>query len=133
MITASAQGVSRDIHLKRLNIHAIFPTTASASECRTNLTYYGYGITLENDKESAGSVNRIAVTDCQIENTGHFGILTSAPGDHRVKNGVIWNNHTNPGGKLPADYLPRNRAIIKDQGIVLEKLPGDEIALQGGL
>ena len=41
--------------------------------------------------------------------------------------------YTNPRGKLPADYLPRNKAVIKDQGIVVEKLPSDEVGLQGGL
>ena len=88
----------RDIYLKRLNIHAVFPAKPSPSEGRTNQTYYGYGITLENNKESAGTVNRIAVIDCQIENTGHFGILTSGPGDNRVKDVIIRNNRTKQTG-----------------------------------
>ena len=38
------------------------------------------------------------MTDCQIENTGHFGILTSAPGNHRIQDVVIWNNRTKQTG-----------------------------------
>lgn len=39
-------------------------------------------------------------------------------------------HYTNPGGKLPADYLPQNRAAIKDKGIIIEKLPGDATGLK---
>lgn len=39
----------------------------------------------------------------------------------------------NPGSEWPKAYIPGNTALIKDQGIVIPKLPGDEIGLRIGL
>jgi hypothetical protein len=38
-----------------------------------------------------------------------------------------------PGGLDPADYTPGNIAAVKDRGIEIPKLPGDEKGLMGGL
>jgi hypothetical protein len=38
-----------------------------------------------------------------------------------------------PGGFDPADYVPANRAAVKDQGIRLERLPGDQVGVHLGL
>ena len=97
-ITAADQATSSDIHLKGLNIHNIFPVKASSSEGRINMTFYGQGITIANDKESAGTINRIVVSDCLIGNTGHFGILTSGPADNKVRDLIIRNNRTSQTG-----------------------------------
>lgn len=42
-------------------------------------------------------------------------------------------NFCRQGGDSIKDYIPRNTALIKDRGIVISKLPGDEIGLVGGL
>jgi hypothetical protein len=39
----------------------------------------------------------------------------------------------NPGGFKAEDYIPRNADLVKDTGIVIEKLPGDEKGLKTGL
>ncbi len=39
----------------------------------------------------------------------------------------------NPGGMAIKDYTPRNRALIKDKGLAIPKLPGDKIGLVPGL
>lgn len=39
----------------------------------------------------------------------------------------------NPGGLNPEDYIPQNIEAIKDQGIQIEKIPGDDIGLIIGL
>jgi len=39
----------------------------------------------------------------------------------------------NPGGYAREDYLPSNASIVKDRGIVISKLPGDNIGLKIGL
>lgn len=38
-----------------------------------------------------------------------------------------------PGGFDPADYIPGNKAAVKDKGIVIPMLPGDAKGLMGGL
>ncbi|MBT3382629.1 MAG: right-handed parallel beta-helix repeat-containing protein [Prolixibacteraceae bacterium] len=40
---------------------------------------------------------------------------------------------TNPGGLIAEDYIPQNMDLIKDKGIKIEKIPGDEIGLTIGL
>lgn len=42
-------------------------------------------------------------------------------------------NYKNAGGLNPEDYIPLNGELIKDQGIEIEKIPGDEIGLAIGL
>ena len=39
----------------------------------------------------------------------------------------------NPGGFNPEDYTPKNIQLIKDNGITVKKLPGDEVGLVIGL
>jgi len=39
----------------------------------------------------------------------------------------------NPGGTDPEDYIPANVAVIKDKGIKIGKIPGDDIGLRIGL
>ncbi|OPZ01054.1 MAG: hypothetical protein BWZ10_03533 [candidate division BRC1 bacterium ADurb.BinA364] len=39
----------------------------------------------------------------------------------------------NPGGFDPADYIPANREAVKDRGIRIEALPGDDVGLFLGL
>jgi hypothetical protein len=39
----------------------------------------------------------------------------------------------NPGGLAAADYMPANVALIRDRGIAIEPLPGDDIGLRVGL
>jgi len=39
----------------------------------------------------------------------------------------------NPGGSDPADYVPANQELIKDQGVSIERLPGDTVGLYLGL
>jgi hypothetical protein len=39
----------------------------------------------------------------------------------------------NPGGLQPTDYTPMNADAIRDWGITIEKIPGDEIGLKTGL
>jgi hypothetical protein len=38
-----------------------------------------------------------------------------------------------PGGTKPEDYIPSDKSLVKDKGIVIEKLPGDSIGLHIGL
>jgi hypothetical protein len=38
-----------------------------------------------------------------------------------------------PGGTEAADYLPTNTELVRDRGIAIEKLPGDEVGLTVGL
>ena len=38
-----------------------------------------------------------------------------------------------PGGHKLEDYIPANRALLRDAGMQIEKLPGDEIGLKIGL
>ncbi len=38
-----------------------------------------------------------------------------------------------PGGFEPADYVPRNAALVRDRGIEIRPLPGDETGLVPGL
>ena len=40
---------------------------------------------------------------------------------------------TNPGGLNPEDYIPSNVSVIKNKGITIQKIPGDEIGLKIGL
>jgi hypothetical protein len=40
---------------------------------------------------------------------------------------------TNPGGARPEDYVPLNRELIVDRGMVVQPLPEDEIGLSVGL
>ena len=40
---------------------------------------------------------------------------------------------TNPGGLSAEDYIPRNKDLIMDRGISIEKLPGDDKGLSVGL
>ena len=39
----------------------------------------------------------------------------------------------NPGGYAAEDYIPSNVLVVKDKGIVVSKLPGDNIGLKNGL
>lgn len=39
----------------------------------------------------------------------------------------------NPGSFNPMDYIPENIELIRDKGILIEKIPGDEIGLTIGL
>ncbi len=39
----------------------------------------------------------------------------------------------NKGGNQPEDYIPTNKLLIKDKGIVIPKIPGDELGLFIGL
>jgi len=39
----------------------------------------------------------------------------------------------NPGGIKPEDYIPQNAEVVKDKGIKIKKLPGDEVGLVIGL
>ncbi|MCF6358476.1 MAG: right-handed parallel beta-helix repeat-containing protein, partial [Draconibacterium sp.] len=39
----------------------------------------------------------------------------------------------NAGGLNPEDYIPSNASVVKDKGIAIEKIPGDEIGLKIGL
>ncbi|MBT3278986.1 MAG: right-handed parallel beta-helix repeat-containing protein [Phycisphaerales bacterium] len=38
-----------------------------------------------------------------------------------------------PGGMAIKDYIPRNRALVKDKGLAIPMLPGDKVGLVGGL
>ncbi len=38
-----------------------------------------------------------------------------------------------PGGAKPEDYIPANAGLLKDKGMVIEKIPGDEKGLSIGL
>ena len=38
-----------------------------------------------------------------------------------------------PGSEWPKGYVPANTALIKDKGITIPKLPGDEVGLRLGL
>jgi len=38
-----------------------------------------------------------------------------------------------PGGKAPEDYIPENAKLLRDRGIRIRKLPGDEVGLAIGL
>jgi hypothetical protein len=38
-----------------------------------------------------------------------------------------------PGSLVPDAYIPHNVSLVADQGVPIEKLPGDEIGLNGGL
>ena len=39
----------------------------------------------------------------------------------------------NPGSFSPMDYIPQNIELIKDKGIKIENLPGDDVGLKIGL
>ena len=39
----------------------------------------------------------------------------------------------NPGGSEPEDYIPQNRPVVKDRGMIIRKLPHDKIGLKCGL
>lgn len=39
----------------------------------------------------------------------------------------------NPGSSAPEDYLPTNVALIKDEGVEITNLPGDDVGLHTGL
>lgn len=39
----------------------------------------------------------------------------------------------NPGGTKPEDYIPANAGLLKDKGLVIEKIPGDEKGISIGL
>ncbi len=39
----------------------------------------------------------------------------------------------NAGGLNPEDYIPSNTAVVKNKGITIEKIPGDDIGLKIGL
>ena len=39
----------------------------------------------------------------------------------------------NAGGIKPEDYIPGNKALVKDKGITIEKIPGDPVGLKIGL
>jgi hypothetical protein len=39
----------------------------------------------------------------------------------------------NPGGLTAADYIPASSSLVEDQGVVIEKIPGDTLGLEAGL
>jgi hypothetical protein len=61
---------------------------------------------------------------------------TTLPSDLIVDdtNKIIANpKYKEPGSKSPTDYIPLNRSAVKDKGIYIEALLGDELGLEGGL
>ena len=42
-------------------------------------------------------------------------------------------DYKNPGGNNPKDYTPQNIELVKNKGIEIEKIHGDEIGLAIGL
>ena len=61
---------------------------------------------------------------------------TTLPADfllQDIKKIIADPKYKNPGGTKPEDYIPTNVDVIKDKGIEIEKLPGDDIGLKVGL
>ncbi len=98
-ITTSEDGLSRDIYLKHVFIHDIFPAAEGLSEGKISLTHHGYGIEMLIPKSSEGTIKNIAVENCRIARTGHFGIRTrSATKGRAVENVVVCHNQTEQTG-----------------------------------
>lgn len=58
------------------------------------------------------------------------------PADFPVQDSIpLWGDpeFANPGGLNAEDYIPANKTLVKDKGIVIKNLPGDAIGLKGGL
>lgn len=65
-----------------------------------------------------------------------YRTVAGVPDDLKIKDTdmIIGEPYfANPGGLDPMDYIPGNAALIKDKGIKIEKLPGDEIGIKEGL
>lgn len=85
----------------------------------------------DNEKKEDGSIIQNVVFNNNLYQRAGIvpesvSIHDSEPlfGDPRFKN---------PGGMNPEDYIPNNVEIIKNKGIKIEKLPGDETGLKIGL
>lgn len=59
-----------------------------------------------------------------LQNGQPLGDLNPIVGDPQFKN---------PGGSDPADYVPANRAVVKNRGIVIERIPGDPVGVHLGI
>jgi len=65
-----------------------------------------------------------------------YRTAAGVPDDLKIKdaNMIIGEpDFANPGGMDPRDYIAGNTALVKDKGIEIEKLPGDEIGIKWGL
>ena len=62
--------------------------------------------------------------------------MAGVPEDLQIKdaNMIIGEpGFAKPGGVEAKDYIVGNAALVKDKGIKIEKLPGDEIGIKEGL
>ncbi len=91
-LTVRDHGVLQHVYLKRLYVHDIFPAEDSPSEGRINRTHYGYGIRIATSENRKGTVKNVVVEECRIENTGHFGMVTSSAGENPIQNVMVLNN-----------------------------------------
>lgn len=58
------------------------------------------------------------------------------PADLRIKDTFPLSGNpsfTNPGGLKPEDYIPLNADVVRDKGIIIERIPFDDTGLKRGL
>lgn len=81
----------------------------------------------KNTKEQASGI--VFVNNLYI----HDAVLPSALGVKDVSPIVGDAKFRNPGGLSPQDYTPTDAALVKDRGLKITNLPGDDIGLTLGL
>lgn len=68
--------------------------------------------------------NNVYITDSVLPPSLHIQDSKPIIGDAKFKN---------PGGTKPEDYIPANAGLLKDKGLVIEKIPGDQKGISIGL
>lgn len=78
------------------------------------------------DRKARGVVfqNNVYIHDAVLPADLGLKDISPVVGDSRFKN---------PGGTKPQDYIPANAKLLKDKGIKITKMPGDQIGLTIGL
>lgn len=95
-----------------------------------NNIFHLLGETLYIQEEAVGTIQNVVFTNNLYP---HAAVL---PEDFPINdnNPYIGDpEFINPGGDDPQDYIPVNSMLVKDKGVRIEKLPGDEIGLTIGL
>ena len=88
------------------------------------------GDQLRAEQRSAGALERVIFANnafLRADNwPAEFGLQDYSPliGDPEF---------ASPGGMRAADYVPRNAALVKDRGIRVSHLPGDDVGVRVGL
>lgn len=123
--------VSEDLAAK----FAVGPTTRGVLIANNIFCIQGRSESVVGDQNRADTGKAAAVPGVLFRNNLYLR-ANNWPADSllRDQSPVVGDpEFQNAGGRKPADYTPRNATLVRNRGIPIPQIPGDEVGLPGGL